>query len=264
MKKLSLIVLIAVIVFGACGTDPVQEVVDCSLTDLSLKVVKVKIADCGQENGEITIEASGGTPPYQYSFEEGTTQESNEFKGIGTRSEPYVLHVTDKNGCFQSVETFMAQKAPFTATVTTTYSGCEQSLGTITANPLNGVPPYTYQLGENSDYEDANYWEGLPAGLYSVWIKDDKHCSMGITDIRIYSGITFEEHISPIITNNCALAECHGGSQQPDFREFSNIQANAEKIRSRTQDKSMPMTGSLTDEEIRKIGCWVDDGAPDN
>ena len=249
----------------SCDSNPIEEV-DCELTDLGLKIVKVKIADCGQENGEITVEATGGTLPYKYSFEDGVTQESNVFSGIGTRKDPYVIFVTDKNGCSQSVETFMAQKAPFTATITTTFSGCEGSMGTITANPFNGVPPYTYQLGENSQYTDSNHWEGLPAGIYSVWMKDANHCSTGIRDIRISSGISFDESISPIITTNCTLAACHDGSEAPDLTTFANIKSNADKIKSVTQDKSMPppLEGSITEDEIKLIGCWVDDGAPDN
>ena len=263
MKKI-LIFIFGLIIY-ACDSNPIDEEVDCALTDLSLKVTKVQIADCGLQNGEITIEATGGTPPYQYNIENFTTQESNVFKGLGPPLiDPYTFFVTDNNGCTQSATTFLGQRAPFTATITVTYSGCEGDSATITAVPFNGVPPYTYQLGENSQYQDENYWENLLSGTYSVWIKDASHCFMGITDIAVTSGVSYSESISSIISTNCALPDCHGGTQTPDFRVFSNIQANAEKIRTLVQDKSEPREGSLTEEEIKLIICWVNDGAPDN
>jgi len=79
------------------------------------------------------------------------------------------------------------------------------------------------------------------------------------------SGVSFSASISPIISTNCALPQCHGGSPfLPDFREFSIIQSKAAKIRTRTQNRSMPQIGSLTQQEIDLIACWVDDGALDN
>jgi len=44
------------------------------------------------------------------------------------------------------------------------------------------------------------------------------------------------------------------------------VQANADKIKQRTSDGSMPPPNNTepTPEEIQAIACWVDDGALNN
>jgi hypothetical protein len=68
------------------------------------------------------------------------------------------------------------------------------------------------------------------------------------------------------MANSCAISGCHDGSVSslPNFSNLSVIQANASMIKSRTQSGNMPKTGSLTQNQIDLIACWVDDGALDN
>ncbi len=246
------------------GCNPNQLVVDCAVSDLAVKVTKVRIADCGLQNGEVTLTATGGTPPYEFQLKGENPQELNVFSNLLSQIDPYNFIVTDRNGCLQSVSTLVGQKGPFTANATISHSGCDTSNGKIIAEPFNGVPPYKYQLGENGTYQDENYWENLPTGIFSVWIADANNCYMGIKDIHITSGILYSEVIAPIISTSCSTTDCHGGSQSPDFREFSNIQANAEKIKSKLKDGTMSNHGSITEEEIRLITCWIEDGVPNN
>ena len=76
--------------------------------------------------------------------------------------------------------------------------------------------------------------------------------------------VSFETDIAPIIENNCAISGCHGGNISPDLRNFSTIQARANRIKIRTQNRTMPRGRSLTQMEIDQIACWVDGGALDN
>jgi hypothetical protein len=70
----------------------------------------------------------------------------------------------------------------------------------------------------------------------------------------------FQTVVSPIIQNNCATAECHAGSQFPDFRNLQEIQQNAQRIRTQVVQRTMPPDRSLTPDEINAIACWVDNG----
>lgn len=83
-------------------------------------------------------------------------------------------------------------------------------------------------------------------------------------EIAACETISFSEDISPIIQSNCAIPGCHAGVQSPDLRNFNNIQSNASKIKRLTKNRTMPLTGSLTQQQIDNIACWVDSGAPDN
>ena len=78
------------------------------------------------------------------------------------------------------------------------------------------------------------------------------------------SEVTYSANISTIIEANCAISGCHAGSVSPDFREFNTIQSKSDRIKVRTQNRTMPKNGSLTQQEIDQIACWVDNGALDN
>ena len=88
--------------------------------------------------------------------------------------------------------------------------------------------------------------------------------------------ITFSEHISPIIYNNCT--ECHrpGESGPMTFTSYAEVASMAEMIKEVTQTGYMPpwppssnytphsLLGerALTDEEKEIIAQWVDQGYP--
>ncbi|WP_236974023.1 cytochrome c [Membranihabitans maritimus] len=89
---------------------------------------------------------------------------------------------------------------------------------------------------------------------------------MGMNDpneMECEPGTSFSMDVKPIIDNNCI--SCHNGSvQNPDLRTYQAIKNNSARIKELTASRVMPQTGSLTDDQIILIGCWVDDGAPDN
>ena len=75
--------------------------------------------------------------------------------------------------------------------------------------------------------------------------------------------VSYASVISPIISQNCK--PCHfDGSQLPDLSNYNSVSANADLIKLVTQNKSMPKNGSLTQDEIDAIACWVDNGALNN
>jgi SprB repeat len=246
---------------GSCSDDSVDQV-NCAESDLAVEIAKLKYADCGRSNGEITVQASGGKAPYRYAIDQGILQSSAVF--IDVRPGIHVFSVTDTNDCTNTVETFMANKEPFPVNSTVTPSGCNENQGSITVTPLGGVPPYKYQLGENNDnYQLTGTWQGLRSGKHSIWVEDVYKCFFGF-DVFVPSGISYKGSVASIIESKCATASCHGGTQVPDFRTFSVIKANASKIKSATANLSMPPGDPLTSSEIQSISCWVDDGALNN
>ncbi len=74
--------------------------------------------------------------------------------------------------------------------------------------------------------------------------------------------ISFTTNIKPIIDSNCI--SCHGGNQAPDLRTFEGINSNAARVRTQVVSRRMPLGGSLTNEEIELIRCWIDNGALNN
>ena len=81
-------------------------------------------------------------------------------------------------------------------------------------------------------------------------------------------GTSFSQTVAPIINLNCAVSGCHvNGQQQPILETYTQISSNANRIKERTSNGTMPPASSglrLSPEEIEAIACWVDSGAPDN
>lgn len=245
----------------ACSGNSPEEIIDCSLSNLTVEVTKVKFEDCGLKNGEITVAATGGTEPYTYSLNDTPPQTSPIFEDLKTGF--FDITIEDFHGCSVMTHTLVGSKETLIGLVEITPSGCDGDNGTITTIANHGTEPYKYQLGENSQYQDSPFFEGLLSGEYSVWIGDANDCLIGVY-LYVPSGVSYSEKISPIISSTCSTLDCHGGTQAPDFRIFDNVRNNAAKIKELTQSGVMPKIGSLTAEEINLIACWVDDGAPGN
>ena len=158
--------------FIACA-ETEQPKIDCSLVSIDLRVAGVDYADCGLANGKVFLRVNGGEEPYAYSLK-GEAQAGALFSEL--RSDFYTFYVADRNGCTDSVTTFVGSKEGVTATAKITASGCEDDKGMIEVTARNGVEPYRYQLGENGDYTTSPVFENLPSGSYSIWVADGNDC----------------------------------------------------------------------------------------
>jgi len=75
--------------------------------------------------------------------------------------------------------------------------------------------------------------------------------------------VSYTNDINLLLTQKCA--PCHiGGGQFPDLTTYESVSQNAAAIKAQTQSGNMPRGGSLTQDQIDLIACWVDNGALDN
>lgn len=160
-------------------------------------------AECGSNNGSVTITASGGTAPYQYSINGGTTyQASNFFTGLvgGT----YTAVVKDANNCTNAaVVTITSSPAPqITATPAT--ATCGSNNGTITAFGSAGTPPLQYSINGNT-YQSSNVFSGVTPGTYTVYVKDANNCIATTT-------VTVANSPAPTITAVATSATCNNAN----------------------------------------------------
>ncbi len=243
-----------------CGEEAEQQI-DCSSSGLTVDIQSVDYADCGLENGRITVGGSGGSPPYSYELDNGMTSSEGIFEDLATNY--YKITIRDKNNCTAEKQTFVGSNDGVRAVAFTTPSGCGESNGSIIVTARNGIEPYKYQLGENSDYTDSNEFHDLPAGSYSVWVRDANDCGLGIY-IDVLSGVSFADNISGIFSSSCSTSGCHDGSTDPDLSTLKGIQDNSEAVLNSVLNKTMPPVTPLSGEEIRNIECWIKDGTPDN
>jgi hypothetical protein len=124
----------------------------------------------GGNNGAAQLNATGGTPPYQYFWPTGeiTTTALNLYSG------EYYVTVSDANNCFASDTFQITQPAALVVTIQTTQeSGPGQNDGTAIALPTGGVAPYTYAWTTS---ETTASISNLFPGSYTVTVTDSNGC----------------------------------------------------------------------------------------
>ncbi|MBN2613961.1 MAG: gliding motility-associated C-terminal domain-containing protein [Bacteroidales bacterium] len=135
---------------------------------------------CKQDNsGVISLNVSGGTLPYSYSWlgPGGYTSTSEDLVNIASGN--YAITVTDANGCTKTEPpVFVNEPINFlTADISLTKSiKCYGELsGELTANASGGTMPYKYYWNDPGA-QVTKVATGLRAGSYRVTVTDNNQC----------------------------------------------------------------------------------------
>lgn len=160
-------------------------------------------------NGSITVTATSGQPPYEYSINGGTTfQSSNVFNNLP----PATYSVTSRtvgttcNSAVQQVTINLIN----TLTITVTKVDANCTGGSITINASGGTTPYQYSINGGSTYQSGNNFTGLAGGTYNVMVRDAATC-------------TATQQVTLTFTNNLTVSAnqqaniCTGQSYTPNF-----------------------------------------------
>ena len=137
---------------------------------------------CYGGNGSITITASGGTPVYQYSFDNGVTYQSSNSKSLpfGT----YRVKVKDSRGCENTTpaaQINLVQPAAISSTFVVKDVNCwGSSDGSLTVIAVGGNAPYTY-LWNDPNFQTTPIASGLDSGSYNVTVYDLAGCNRTFT-----------------------------------------------------------------------------------
>ncbi|MBI5219769.1 MAG: T9SS type A sorting domain-containing protein [Bacteroidia bacterium] len=174
-------------------------------------------------NGSITLNASGGVPPFQYSINGGASyQANNVFTNLC--SGQYIAIARDAV-CTKSENINLGNTIPVTASVNYTSTKCYACNGAAMASLTNGTPPFTYHW---SNGESTITTDSLCVGQHSVTITD----ALGCTDHTSFQMIDTSLHISCNINNHfcegysTVTAQPSGGTQPYTFL-WSNDSVNA-------------------------------------
>ncbi|MEM9391189.1 MAG: hypothetical protein AAGA02_11985 [Bacteroidota bacterium] len=253
--------VIANLIFS-CSSDPDPDI-DCSNLNLSLSRIQVvDPSSCLSLDGSVQVVAMGFTGPLEYRANNGAPNETGLFTNLG--SGEYNISVSDANNCSLSVLVTLDSPDSTVSilSVNSSFSGCESNTGSIEV-VAEGGPNLSYSL-DGIVFQEAGVFENVSAGTYNVTVRDD--VCQDVQEHVVLSGVSFSKEIETIISSNCAISGCHvAGTGRVDFSVFSNIQSEAENIKSRTQNGSMPPGGrSISQEQIALISCWVNDGALNN
>lgn len=261
--------LTCVVVLMSCAYNDYPKFADCSQSSLKLELAsKQNPSVCVAIDGSISLRASGGDGPYNFSLNGSTFQSSNLFSFLEPGN--YVSVAEDTHGC-QSTLTVQLNSPDSDLSGTASVipdSECLTTNGAITITALQGKAPYQYQFGTGAFGTQSSFTNLLP-GTYTVTIKDANRCPsvIGVVVPHASTGVSYALDVNPILQTNCAVSGCHNGSlgDSRDWRNYNTVKANAQNIETRTGNKSMPPGGhGLTQDQIQLIACWVNDGANNN
>ena len=145
-------------------------------TALSLSVVDIVEAVCGQPNGSVSTTTNGGTPPYTYGWSGNVSNSPNAnnlFPGV------YLLTVTDANGCTITDSYNVTEPNALQATEGHADVLCNSGNdGSIDINPTGGTLPYSFIWSNGEATEDIS---DLTAGTYTVTISDGDGCTFTLS-----------------------------------------------------------------------------------
>lgn len=153
--------------YGCSITDTfsITEPQDITLTETSID------PSCqGGTQGSIDLTVFGGTPGYNYSWNNNST--SQDISGLYAGQ--YIVFVTDSNGCKDSLSIQLNDPdALILSEVHEDVLCYGDSTGIIDISVFDGIPNYTYAWSDGQVTQDAI---GLPFGNYFVNVIDQNNC----------------------------------------------------------------------------------------
>ncbi len=138
-------------------------------------------------DGEISVTATGGIPPYQYTWSNG---EAGSPSISQIPSGAYYVTITDFNNCNHIDTIFLIQPGQLTFNTTPVDPNCDgPNTGTIEiVQPSGGVGPYSYSF-DGGAYNQTTLHSSLLEASYTSIVQDDNGCTSTITDTLIAAEI---------------------------------------------------------------------------
>ncbi|PCH91725.1 MAG: hypothetical protein COB85_08805 [Bacteroidetes bacterium] len=158
-------------------------------------------ANCGNSDGEASVNASSGVTPYFYSWNDPGLQTTATATGLAAAS--YNIIVTDSNGCTASSFVSVSNTVPIVGIPSSSDVTCNGgNNGEATASANSGSPPYTYIWSDPNSQTNATAI-GLAAGTYSVTATDSTGCLSSVS-------ITINEPAAMVLSISNNSASCVG------------------------------------------------------
>ncbi len=200
-------------------TVTVKDANNCSLTSSTIITEPSGLANVmastlsndscfGNNNGKVTVTTpTGGTAPYNYSWNTSPIQTTQTAVGLpfGT----YTVTVSDAHHCSTVIDSAMiTQPTPLAnvvASIVSNVSCFGGSNGSVTvSNPSGGTAPYSFSWN-SSPIQTTQTANALPAGTYTVTVKDAHHCSLTSS-----IGISQPNALSNVVASTLTNVICNG------------------------------------------------------
>jgi len=191
---------------NSCTSEP-DPVTIGQPTQILITFVDTMGAYCGNNSGWAAVTASGGTPDYQYKWNDAQSQANDTATNL-LGNMYYTVSVTDAHGCMEIMDSIWVSNYPGgSAEITqsenvTCYSDDD---GSATVGMIGGTAPYSYYWSNGQTTSTAS---GLSGNVYFVTVTDINGCT-ATTNINISEPDLLEAEILAIDIVNIL---CYGNS----------------------------------------------------
>jgi hypothetical protein len=174
--------------------------------------------DCyGDTDGTVSATATGGTPGYSYTWENGNgiiVGSSGTVTGLG--SGVYHVTATDTKGCELTGSALVTEPTELVASITGTNISCGED-GSAIVSVTGGIPGYSY-LWDDALGQTTAEATNLPPGTYTVIVTDINGCSTS-ESVTIITQDVFP----PIFVESCPSSEVIFSSMYLDPNLLCNV-----------------------------------------
>ena len=148
---------------------------------LSATITDGLVSCNGSPDGSVSISVEGGTEPYTYLWNDGTSQNTSTASNLVSGT--YVVTVTDANDCILIDTANVTPTTEVILALAQTDISCHAGLdGSIQITAQGGTGSYSYAWSEAGLPNTANP-ENLSAGSYTVTVTDTNGCMAEISTV---------------------------------------------------------------------------------
>jgi hypothetical protein len=183
----------------ADGCVDAQQVYIHGPDQIEVTAVDIVNATVGESEGSAEIHVTGGTAPYEFTLDFGTTwQNENGFNNLDPGV--FITMIQDANGCF-FLHSFAVNEEPGCSIITTfdlsapisCYDTCDAVIQYGYSEAVN-TPPYVVELLSNTGviethtYSTNNFtgfWDSLCQGIFSMTVTNGNGCTASMPWLTI-------------------------------------------------------------------------------
>ncbi|WP_053978390.1 LamG-like jellyroll fold domain-containing protein [Mangrovimonas xylaniphaga] len=142
---------------------------------INTPITKTDVSCYGLNDGAITVNPSGGVPPYTCTWNTTPTQTGPTAFNLSAGT--YEVLVTDSSGCSKTRTVFISESSPLVGSGSYTSPTCNgESDGAASVSVSGGMPPYSYQWSISAGSATTDSVSNLSAGYHTVTITDSNGC----------------------------------------------------------------------------------------
>jgi gliding motility-associated-like protein len=186
---------------NGCNIDQTIDIIQPA-APIMITLDKIDVKCNGVADGIATANVTGGTAPYQYSW--NTTPQQVTPVAAGLPAGTYTVTVTDANGCQQVASIAILQPTNITATISEQGASCFGGTdGTATVVANGGTPGYNYVWNTVPQQVGTTATNLTGGQSYTVTVTDSSGCS-------ITQNITITQPAEITLTTTQTDITCNG------------------------------------------------------